>query len=58
MWQELVSPALVFEFASGDGNAERDQTPDTGKFWVYERWVRPYYYAIYEVMQARVEVYH
>ena len=57
MWQEIETPLILIEFVSGDGSVERDQTPYTGKFWVYERGVRAPYYAIYEVEHASVEVY-
>lgn len=58
LWQEMVAPLIVLEFVSGDGAEERDRTPFTGKYWVYEQAVRIPFYAIYEVMHARVEVYH
>lgn len=29
-----------------------------GKFWIYERVIRPAFYGIYEVRNASVEVYH
>ena len=57
MWQEMERPALVIEFSSRDGSAERDRTPNTGKFWIYERKIEATYYAIYEVEKAFVEVY-
>jgi Uma2 family endonuclease len=57
LWQEYVAPLIVIEFVSGDGQEERDKTPITGKFWVYEQAIRVPYYAIYEVKKARVEVY-
>jgi Uma2 family endonuclease len=57
MWQELIAPFLVIEFVSGDGTEERDKTPNTGKFWVYERAIRADYYAIYEVDPGQVELY-
>nr|WP_231848247.1 Uma2 family endonuclease [Gloeobacter violaceus] len=57
LWQELIPPLIVLEFASGDGIEERDTTPYTGKFWIYERVIRPAYYGIYEVQKAAVEVY-
>jgi Uma2 family endonuclease len=57
MWQELISPLIVIEFVSGDGTEERDQTRGKGKFWVYERVIRPVYYGIYEVKLGRVTVY-
>jgi hypothetical protein len=57
LWKEFVAPLIVLEFVSGDGSEERDQTPITGKFWVYERVIRPAYYGIYEVKLGRVTVY-
>jgi Uma2 family endonuclease len=57
LWQELIAPLLIIEFASGDGSEERDVTPQTGMFWVYERILRAEYYAIYEVQRASVEVF-
>jgi Uma2 family endonuclease len=57
LWQELIPPLLVIEFCSGDGGEERDRTPEEGKFWIYERRIRPAYYAIYEFDPGRVEVY-
>jgi len=57
MWQEFLAPFIVLEFVSGDGSEERDTTPYTGKFWVYERVIRPAFYGIYEVDKAQVEVY-
>ena len=68
LWQELIPPFIVLEFASGDGSEERDKTPlrlhegetpqKPGKFWIYERVIRPAFYGIYEVNRASVEVYH
>ena len=58
LWQEIVAPLIVLEFVSGDGQEERDQTPYKGKFWVYEQAIRVPFYGIYEVANARVEVYH
>lgn len=58
LWQEIVAPLIVLEFVSGDGQKERDQTPYKGKFWVYEQAIRVPFYGIYEVANARVEVYH
>jgi Uma2 family endonuclease len=57
LWQEYVAPLIVLEFVSGDGSQERDRTPVTGKFWVYEQAIRVPFYGIYEVNLARVEVY-
>ncbi|MBD2022138.1 Uma2 family endonuclease [Leptolyngbya sp. FACHB-36] len=58
LWREFIAPLSVVEFASGDGSEERDTTPWTGKFWIYEQVIRPAFYAIYEVSRASVEVYH
>ncbi len=58
LWQEYIPPLVVLEFVSGDGTEERDTTPITGKFWVYETVIRPAFYGIYEVKKASVEVYH
>lgn len=57
LWQEYVAPLIVLEFVSGDGAEERDQTPVTGKFWVYEQAIRVPFYGIYEVKKSAVEVY-
>lgn len=46
LWNELVAPLIVLEFASGDGSEELDSAPPKGKFWVYERVVRPSYYGV------------
>ena len=58
LWQEYVAPLIVLEFVSGDGSEERDNTPITGKFWVYEQAIRVPFYGIYEVKKASVEVSH
>ncbi len=58
LWQEYVAPLIVLEFVSGDGLEERDRTPITGKFWVYEQAIRVPFYGIYEVNLERVELYH
>jgi Uma2 family endonuclease len=57
LWNEGVAPSIVLEYVSGDGSEERDRTPETGKFWVYERGIRAPYYGIYEVDPGRVEMY-
>lgn len=57
IWREFIAPLIVLEFVSGDGEEERDRTPWTGKFWVYEQIIRPAFYGIYEVQKASVEVY-
>lgn len=58
LWQEWIAPLVALEFVSGDGTEERDRTPVTGKFWIYEQAVRTPFYGIYEVNPGRVEVYH
>lgn len=58
LWQEIVSPLVVLEFVSGDGQEERDRTPFKGKFWVYEQAIRVPFYGIYEVTKSSIEVYH
>jgi Uma2 family endonuclease len=58
LWQEYIAPLIVLEFVSGNGSEERDKTPWTGKFWIYEQVIRPAFYGIYEVKKASVEVYH
>jgi Uma2 family endonuclease len=58
LWQEIISPLIVLEFVSDNGQEERDNTPYEGKFWVYEQAIRVPFYGIYEVNQASVEVYH
>ncbi|NJO40152.1 MAG: Uma2 family endonuclease [Cyanobacteria bacterium RU_5_0] len=67
-WREYVPPMIAIELASGDGAEERNRTPLSsnmkkdgtrpGKFWVYERIIRIPYYAIYEVKNGTLEVYH
>ena len=56
LWMELVPPLLLVEYASGNGAKERDRTPREGKFWIYERRIRPDYYAIYEPERGRLEL--
>jgi Uma2 family endonuclease len=58
MWQEFIAPLIMLEFVSGDGSEERDSTPWTGKFWIYEQVIRPAFYGIYEGQKASVEVFH
>jgi Uma2 family endonuclease len=57
MWQELVPPLLVVELVSGDGREERDQTPEKGKFWVYENRIKVAYYAIHDPFRNTLEVF-
>ncbi|MEA5549913.1 Uma2 family endonuclease [Anabaena cylindrica UHCC 0172] len=66
LWREYIPPLIAIELASGNGDEERDTTPlsglkegeKPGKFWVYERIIRIPYYAIYEVNNDKLEVYH
>ena len=57
MWQESIRPQVIVEYVSGDGSEERDNTPFTGKFWVYEKAIGAGYYAIYEVEKGTVELF-
>jgi Uma2 family endonuclease len=54
LWQEYIAPLIVLEFVSGNGSEERDKTPWTGKFWIYEQVIRPPFYAIYEANKFAV----
>ncbi|MHB1558208.1 MAG: Uma2 family endonuclease [Isosphaeraceae bacterium] len=56
LWKENVPPAVMIEYASDDGEKERDQTPRAGKFWIYERAVQGRYYAIFVVATGELEV--
>jgi len=68
LWRELMAPMIALEFASGNGDEERDATPlsvsaegattKPGKFWVYERIIRIPYYGIFEVRNSKLEVYN
>jgi Uma2 family endonuclease len=57
LWQENVRPLLVIEYVSGNGSEERDATPGTGKFWVYEQMIQAWYYAIHDPDRERLEVF-
>jgi len=67
LWREHIAPLIALEFASGNGDEERDRTPlsrtdegvvtKPGKFWVYEQVMRIPYYGIYEINRGRLEVY-
>jgi hypothetical protein len=57
LWQEHVRPTIVLEFASADGSEERDDTPQTGKFWIYEREIRSSYYGIFIEATGELEMY-
>ncbi len=65
LWREFMAPLIALEFASGNGDEERDNTPLSrtgekqrpGKFWVYEQIIRIPYYGIYEINNGKLEVY-
>jgi putative restriction endonuclease len=57
LWQEKAHPVIVIEYVSGDGSEERDQTPDTGKFWVYEQRIQSRFYAIHDPDREELSVY-
>ena len=57
LWKEHVRPRIVVEYVSGDGSEERDRTPNTGKFWVYENGIGAEYYAIFDAQKPVIEVY-
>ncbi|HCA94275.1 MAG TPA: hypothetical protein DEP38_06290, partial [Cyanobacteria bacterium UBA9226] len=67
LWREHIAPLIALEFASGNGDEERDKTPlsvseegvttKPGKFWVYEQVVRIPYYGIYEIKSSKLEMY-
>jgi hypothetical protein len=49
---------MLLEYASDSGAEERDTTPMRGKFWVYERRIRPPYYGIFLPEKGAIEMYH
>ena len=53
MWVEGVPPLLVVEFVSGNG----DDTPGTGKYWIYEQEIQARYYTIWDPKREDLEVY-
>ncbi len=57
LWREGIIPTLLIEYASYDGTAELDTTPESGKFWVYERAIRAPYYVVFISQEARVEAF-
>jgi Uma2 family endonuclease len=57
LWQELVVPNLALEYLSDEPGGERDRTPGTGKFWIYERAIRIPYYGIFDAEAGRVEMF-
>ena len=57
LWKEHLSPHLILEYVYGDGLEERDATPETGKFWVYEQAIRAAYYGIFQPELSVLEMY-
>lgn len=57
LWKEGIRPLIVMEYVSGNGAEERDRTPFTGKFWVYERGIAATFYAIWDTPRGQLEVY-
>ncbi len=57
LWQEHVHPLLVVEYVSGDGSEELDDTPETGKFWVYERVILATYYVVHDPDRESLKVF-
>lgn len=66
LWREYIAPLIALEFASGNGDEERDRTSlsvagkegtKPGKFWVYEQIIRIAYYGIYEINKGKLEFY-
>ncbi|MBY0232764.1 MAG: Uma2 family endonuclease [Gemmataceae bacterium] len=57
MYREILAPAVVMQFVSRDDGGERDTTPGSGKFWVYERGIRAPWYVIFDAPRRLLEVY-
>ena len=57
LWKEKIPPVLAIEFVSKDGSEEHDDTPNTGKFWVYEQGIRIPYYAIFDGFRDTLELF-
>ena len=61
MWQHKYKPPyFLVELISGPDGGERDDTPETGKFWIYERRVKAEYYVVFDAFHGdgEVDVYH
>ncbi|MDY3555500.1 Uma2 family endonuclease [Gemmata sp. JC717] len=56
-FQEGSNPLVVVEYVSGSGDDERDRTPITGKFWVYEHAIAATFYVIWDTPRNVLEVY-
>ena len=57
LWKEGVRPLIAIEYVSGDGTEEHDETPYTGKFWVYEQGICIPFYAIFDGFHDTIELY-
>jgi Uma2 family endonuclease len=57
MWQEYAYPLIVIEYVSGDGSEERDQTPQSGKFWIYERRILATFYLIWDPVRRALDAF-
>jgi Uma2 family endonuclease len=57
LWKEHVRPLLAIEYVSGNGSEEHDDTPYTGKYWVYEQGICIQYYAIFDGFRDTLELY-
>lgn len=57
MWDEGAPPLLVIEYVSRAGSEERDDTPGTGKFWIYEQEIRAKYYLIWHPKREKLEAF-
>ena len=57
LWKEHVRPLIAIEYVSGDGSEERDETPNKGKFWVYEQGICIPYYAIFDGFRATIDLF-
>ncbi|WP_020472629.1 Uma2 family endonuclease [Zavarzinella formosa] len=60
MWQhDYAPPYFLVELVSGPGGGEHDDTPNSGKFWIYEQRVRAEYYVIFDTFsEGELEVFH
>jgi len=56
-FNEKVAPLIVIEYVSGNGDDERDATPISGKFWVYEHAIASPYYVIWDTPRCQLDVY-
>ena len=57
LWKEHVPPLIAIEYVSGNGREERDDTPNTGKFWVYEQGICIPYYLIFNGFRATIDLF-